>query len=77
MSRPTDFWSGAGRTAIRGGQDRREPTLTTNISSPARKPKLLGLFLHVLVVELGAVFGAPDAGAHLDGDPLQVRTLDR
>src|SRR5215467_1330229 len=43
---------------------------------PAREPELLRLSLHVLVVQLGALLCAADAGTDLNEDLLEVRTLD-
>src|SRR5262245_55669873 len=44
---------------------------------PAREPELPRLSLHVLVVKLGALRCAADAGADLNEDLLEVRALDR
>src|SRR5262245_28954020 len=50
---------------------------TSGVALPARKPELLGLSLHVLVVELGTLLRTADAGADLNEDLLEVRALDR
>src|SRR5665647_2300949 len=45
--------------------------------SPAREAELLGLLLDVIVVALRTISCTGDTGAHLDGDLLEVRALDR
>src|SRR4051794_30851165 len=66
---------GRGPAAGRAGGERCPPG--GRWSGPAGQAELLRLLLDVVVVELRALLGARLTGAHLDGDLLQVRALDR
>ena len=65
-------------SCVTAGPGRRRPDPQVDACGlPALEPELLGLLLDVLVVEGGAVLGSADAGADLDGDLLECRSLDR